>query len=94
VKAARGEFTGGDAPYGWEVGADGVHLAEQLGEQNVVSQVRAMSAKGLSLRRIAQELAAGGHRSRTGRAFGPEQIRRMLSAPPRPSLENAGGRAT
>jgi DNA invertase Pin-like site-specific DNA recombinase len=39
----------------------------------------AASTKGLSLRAISQELAANGHVAQSGRAYGPQSVKRMLA---------------
>ena len=78
-KAARGEFTGGAAPYGFQIGKCGVQLVPVGREQGVIAKARAMREQGLSLRAIAQHLEQIGHRSRTGRPFAPTQISRMLA---------------
>lgn len=78
-KATQGEFTGGEAPYGFAVGADGVHLERCEAEQAVLAQARALRAAGLSLRAVAAELAAHGFRSRTGRDFPAKAIMRMVA---------------
>lgn len=77
-KAEQGEFTGGDAPYGYRVEAG--RLVEHEGEQLVIAAVRAARAEGLSLREIAEVMEAEGMLSRTGRRFAPVQISRMLAA--------------
>jgi site-specific DNA recombinase len=78
-KAACGEFTGGEAPYGHRVDPDG-RLAPVEAEQNVIAEARRLRASGLSLRNVARELDASGLRSRTGRAFAPAQVARMVAA--------------
>lgn len=78
-KAAQGEFTGGEAPYGFTVAADGVHLEQCPAEQAVLTEARALRAAGLSLRAVAAELAALGFRSRTGRDFPAKAIMRMVA---------------
>lgn len=80
-KRKMGEFTGGAAGrvrYGYAVGADGVSLAPNHEEQAVLMLARSLRAAGRSVRDVVQELAARGHRSRVGRAFAYEQVRRML----------------
>jgi DNA invertase Pin-like site-specific DNA recombinase len=79
-KAAEGEYTGGGAPYGFRIAEDGVRLVEVPEEQRVVGLARALRAEGRSLRAIARKLAHEALVSRTGRAFGAGQIRRMLAA--------------
>lgn len=78
-KAAAGEFTGGEAPYGYRV-AEGGTLAALEGEQAVIVQARALRSAGLSLRAVAAELDRQGLRARSGRAFAAVQIARMVAA--------------
>jgi DNA invertase Pin-like site-specific DNA recombinase len=77
-KAACGEFTGGEAPYGWSV-VDG-RLEAVEAERRVIAEARRLRAAGLSLRSVARELDAAGLRSRTGRAFAASQVQRMVAA--------------
>jgi DNA invertase Pin-like site-specific DNA recombinase len=77
-KAACGEFTGGEAPFGWRV--DGGRLEAVDAEQRVIAEARRLRAAGLSLRAVARELDAAGLRSRTGRAFAAVQVQRMVAA--------------
>jgi DNA invertase Pin-like site-specific DNA recombinase len=78
-KAAQGEYTGGHAPYGYRLAADGEHLQPVPEEQAVLAAARELRASGLSLRHVATELDHRGLRSRSGRAFGPKQIRDMVA---------------
>jgi site-specific DNA recombinase len=77
--AAEGQFTGGEARYGYDVGPDGL-LVEVEAEQAVIRQARALRASGLSLRAVAARLDREGLRSRTGRHFAPSAIDRMVAA--------------
>jgi len=79
-KAAKGEFTGGGAPYGYTVSDDGVTLAPVEAEQAVLAVARDLRAAGLSLRKVAAALDARGLRARSGRPFTAEQISRMATA--------------
>lgn len=79
-KASSGEFTGGRAPYGFDVGEDGVHLVPVESERAVVIEVRRLHARGMSLRAIARTLGDRGVCNRLGRPFAHVQIRRMLDA--------------
>lgn len=63
-KAACGEFTGGESPFGFRV--EGEQLAPIESEQHVIAGARRLRAAGLSLRAVARELDAAGMRSRTG----------------------------
>ncbi len=76
-KRARGEYVGGAAPFGFEVGHDGA-LVEVEHEQRVVALARQLRGDGRSLRDVAAQLAEAGFLSRTGRIFAPSQVARML----------------
>lgn len=78
AKRAKGEKTGGDAPYGFAVARDGVHLVAVEHEQATITRARELRASGLVLRAVAIQLAAEGHVSRTGRPFAAVQVARML----------------
>ena len=78
-KAAAGEFTGGEPPYGYRRGSDGLHLAREPREQEVIAHARRLRARGLSLRAIAARLLRRGMRSRAGRPFAHPQIGRMIA---------------
>ena len=77
-KKSKGELVGA-VPYGFELAADGVNLMENAGEQVVIQQAREMKASGLSLRKIAAELARRGFNARNGQAFQSTQIMRMVA---------------
>lgn len=78
-KAASGEYTGGEAPYGYSVAADG-SLEAVDAEQAVIVVARGLRVAGLSLRAVAAELDRQGLRARTGRSFAATQIARMVAA--------------
>lgn len=71
-KKSKGEYLGGEAPYGYRV-VDGV-LEPITEEQHVVATARAFRAAGMSLRAIAAALPV----SRSGKPFQATQIARML----------------
>lgn len=77
-KKAKGEFTGGQAPYGFS-NENGV-LVQNEAEQGVLAVVAELKAAGLSLRGIVAELDRAGIVSRSGKAFGVTQIARMVAA--------------
>jgi len=79
-KVDRGEFIGGQLPYGYRLGADGVRLEAVEAEQRVICAARGLRAGGLSLRAVASELDRLGYVSRSGRPFQAEQVRRLLEA--------------
>jgi DNA invertase Pin-like site-specific DNA recombinase len=76
-KASRGEYIGGEAPFGYRV-IDGRRL-EHGEEQAIIREARALRAAGLSLRAVASRLHEMGHRSRTGKAFAAMQVARMTA---------------
>ena len=78
-KAAQGEYCGGQVPYGFAVGLDGVHLVEHDGEQLVIAAVRELRAAGLSLRAIVAQLDKRGLVSRTGKALGLTQVAKIAA---------------
>lgn len=84
-KASAGEFTGGRAPYGYRVAADGVRLLPVRAELGVVEQAKALHDGGLSLRAVARRLDEAGVRNRHGRPFAHVQVRRMLDSLEAPS---------
>ena len=75
VKKSRGESTG-TAPYGFRVG-EGGRLVEDVLEQRVRREVRALRATGLSFRQIRAEATSRGLLGRTGCAFTLPMIFRM-----------------
>lgn len=79
LKASRGEFTGGEAPYGFRLSGDGVHLQKVAAEQRVLSKARELRAAGLSLRATAAALDRLGLKSRVGKVFAAAQVARMVA---------------
>lgn len=77
-KAKRGEFTGGRVPFGFRLAPDGVHVEENADEQDVIARARDLRAGQRSLRAVASILLGEGRGSRSGHAFSPVQIARML----------------
>jgi DNA invertase Pin-like site-specific DNA recombinase len=77
AKRAKGEKTGGAAPFGFAVADDGVHLVAVEDEQRTIARAREL-ADGRSLRAIAAALTAEGRLSRTGKPFAAMQVARML----------------
>ncbi len=73
---AQGEYVGGKVPFGSRLVAGRLEALED--ELRIVRAARALRAQGLSLRSVAARLGTDGHNSRTGRAFAPVQIARML----------------
>ena len=56
---ARGRFLGGDAPFGFEVGADGA-LVPIEAQQEAIREITALRAQGRSLRAIRDEMRSKG----------------------------------
>jgi DNA invertase Pin-like site-specific DNA recombinase len=77
---AQGLYTGGRVRYGYAVAADGVTLTECPTEQATIAEARALSARGLSQRAIAAELAERGMLTRNGRMFDQKAIPTLLAA--------------
>jgi site-specific DNA recombinase len=50
-KASQGEYTGGQAPYGRRVGADGARLEDDPSEADARAMARQLRSQGLSLLR-------------------------------------------
>ena len=71
---AAGKYTGGHVPFGCTVAADGVTLTECAAEQATIAEARRLRGQGLSLRKVAAELAAQGMTTRNGKPFGPHSI--------------------
>lgn len=78
-KASQGEYTGGAAPYGHALAADGVALVEVEAEQAVIAEARTLRTAGLSLRKVAELLDSKGLRARNGRTFAASQVARMVA---------------
>lgn len=77
AKKARGEKTGGNVPFGFEV-VNG-KLIENVEEQAVISKIRELRANGLSLRKIAEKLNDEGIETKTGKAWNAMQISRIAA---------------
>jgi site-specific DNA recombinase len=74
-KQAKGEYIGGNAPYGYAL-VEGA-LVPVEAEQTVIATARDLRAAGLSLRAVGSTLAEGNMVARNGRAFAANQIARM-----------------
>jgi len=64
-KQARGERVG-KVPFGFDLAADGVNLVANESEQAVLSLIGELRDRGLSLRKIADELTARGIQTKEG----------------------------
>jgi DNA invertase Pin-like site-specific DNA recombinase len=77
-KASQGEFTGGEAPFGFRATEEG-KLEPVEAEQRTLTEARVFREQGLSLRAICRALHDRGYVSRVGRPFAPMQVARMVS---------------
>ena len=76
-KKERGEFCGGEPPYGYKA-VDGV-LIPETEEQQVVFKIRSLRKKNYSIRRIVLCLRQDGHLNRRGKPFHKTQVARILA---------------
>ncbi len=75
-KKEKGEYVG-EAPFGWRVGPDGIHLEEYPDEQRVIRLIGQLRSKGLSLRAIVAKLNQDGIQGR-GRQWYKTSVERIL----------------
>lgn len=88
-KRARGEYTGGAAPYGWRVARDGRTLEPHARERVAIRAARRLRAHGVSYRGIGRQLTAAGHRPRSGGHWHAKTVGDLLRAGNR--LQHATG---
>ncbi len=55
-KRERGEKTGGQCPYGYELAKDGVSLRKSAAEQQIIRRIKKLRGGGFSYRAIAERL--------------------------------------
>jgi len=77
AKKARGEKTGGNVPFGFEVVSG--KLIENEAEQAVIEKIKELRANGLSLRKIADRLNEEGIGTKTGKQWNATQISRIVA---------------
>jgi site-specific DNA recombinase len=77
-KKAKGEYTGGQTPYGFTEVAG--KLIPNLDEQRVISHIKSLYAEGYSTRKIVAALAQEGILTRKRTAFIQTQVCRILRA--------------
>lgn len=73
IKAANGGYSGGRAPYGYEIKNGQYSIVED--EAEMVRIVFKMLDSGSTLQDVADKLNEGGYKSRKGKTFQPSQIR-------------------
>jgi site-specific DNA recombinase len=75
-KRARGQVTGG-IPYGYR--REGKELVPDLNEQAIIRKANDLyHGQGLKLAAIVQHLHEKGHRTRTGRPWAANQVRKLI----------------
>lgn len=76
-KRNQGYKTGGAVPFGFSAGPDG-RLVECKPEQEAIRLIRALRAKGYTLRDIGGELGRRGILSKKGNTWNPKTIKKIL----------------
>lgn len=76
AKRERGEKTGGDVPFGYDI-KDG-RLIPNEKEQRIIELIKRLRDKGYGLKRIAKYLNESGFRTKRGKAFTHIQVKRIL----------------
>ena len=77
AKKARGEKTGGNIPFGFNVINGKLDRNEE--EQAIISEIKSLKNKGLSLRKIAEALNGRGIATKNGKAWTAVQIQRIVA---------------
>lgn len=78
----------GTAPYGWRSQrsnrmvplGEKLPLVQDMGEQGLMTQARTLREQGLSLREIADQFNAEGHKTRRGTEWRFQYVARILAA--------------
>jgi len=79
AKRRRGEKTGGDVPFGYQLDEDGKTLVEDTDEQRVITLVRELRDRGWTLRQIGSELERRGILTKSGKAtWNPKTVSSLL----------------
>lgn len=66
---STGQYTGGSAPFGYQLAADGAHLEPNPTEQAILARIAELRTAGYSLRAVADELNRQGYVTRRGTAW-------------------------
>ena len=75
-------YPGGNPAYGWQLhNTDPPHLEPVPVEQSVIALIRAWTGTGDSLHAVCRSLSRLGVPTRTGGAWYPMSIRRILRGP-------------
>jgi site-specific DNA recombinase len=78
AKKRRGEKTGGDVPFGYDLADDGRTLVANEIEQHIIEQVQSLKAQGYSFNKIAAHLNGRGVQTKRGSAWTHVQISRII----------------
>ncbi len=81
LKRSRGEYCGGQVPYGSTLSLDHKQILPNPVEQVVVRKVQELARDGVTYRTIADVLEVDGYTTRIGKKFRPGQIFRMVHSP-------------
>lgn len=76
----RGMKTGGDEPYGYQLGPDGKTLRPYLPEQRLIETIVKLRGRGTSFHGIAVRLNEHGERNRNNEPFHTKTIIRIFRA--------------
>jgi DNA invertase Pin-like site-specific DNA recombinase len=78
---ARGEYTGGGVPYGYQLGPENENgnrtLVEDAEEQKIIEAIKTYRDAGLTLAEVADRLAERGYTNRNDSQFNPATISRL-----------------
>ena len=77
-KRSKNEKTGGDIPYGFNLGKNGL-LVENENEQKVIRLIHRLKREGHSLRQICRELEIEGYKTKRGNSnWHPQTVSALL----------------
>lgn len=78
-KKAKGEKTGGDIPFGYDLDPGSGLLVEREVEQKAIRLIHRLRLKGYSLRAICRELEVEGHKTKTGKVtWNPKTVSMII----------------
>jgi len=80
AKKARGEYTGGDVPFGKRMADDGVKLEDDPHEQRILSLIRELREDGHTMAEVADELNRRGLERRNGNDWHKQAVSRAKKA--------------
>jgi len=80
VKRQRGEYTGGDVPFGKRLADDGVHLEDDPHEQEALQIIQKFREDGQTLAEVANALEARGVSRRNGNSWHKQAVSRALKS--------------